>query len=137
MDRGNPPVSGVSGPTQAMASQMVSDMYIASPSLASCLGRRLNWSVPEISVGHFAMSDFDGEVCPRNITTRDLVFCVVIQFKSGSWVEETRGCMLNLVWGSLVAAADILLVSSSSRSFSGYPLSMWSIRDTSCWLSLW
>merc|ERR1712148_162634 len=128
MDRGSPPVSGFSGPTHAMASQIVSDMYIASPSLVSFLGLRLNWSVPEISIGHFAMSGFDGEVCPKNITTRDLVFCVVIQFKFGSWDEEIRGCMLNLVWGSLVVVADILLVNSSFRSFSGYSLSMLSIR---------
>ena len=128
-------MSGVSGPTQAMASQMVSVMYMASLTLESCLGRRLNWSVPEMSIGHFAMSALGGEDCPRNITTRDLVFCVVIQFRSWSWVDETRGCMLNLVGGSVVA--DILVVSSSLRRFSGYSSSMWSIRDTSCWLSLW
>merc|ERR1712148_62795 len=58
MDRGSPPVSGFSGPTHAMASQIVSDMYIASPSLVSCLGLRLNWSIPEMSIGHFAMSVF-------------------------------------------------------------------------------
>ena len=45
--------------------------------------------------------------------------------------------MLNFDWGSLVAAADILLVSSSFRSLSGYSLSKLSIKDTSCWLSLW
>ena len=128
-------MSGVSGPTQAVDSQMVSDTYMASETLESCLGHLLNSDDPEMSVGHRAMSVLGGIVCPRNSTTRDWPLCFVIQFRSGPWVDETRGCMVNLVGGPVIAAT--LVVCSCLRRFSVYSSSRWSIRDDSNWLSFW
>ena len=89
----------------------------------SYLGRLLKSEDDEMSVGHRAMSDLSGIVGLKNITTRDIPFpfCSIIQFKSGSWVAKTRGCMVNLTGEPVVAA--ILVVCSCFRSFSGYSLS--------------
>ena len=120
MDRGKPSVSGVSesGPAQAVDSLMVSDTYMASETLESYLGRLLKSDDAEMSAGHRAMSVLGGIVGPRNITTRDWPFCFVIQFRSGPWVAETRGCMVNLAGGPVIAAT--LVVCSCLHSFLEY-----------------
>ena len=99
-------------PAQAVDSLTVDDIVMALETWESYLGRLLKSEDDKMSVGHRAMSDLSGIVGLQNSTIRDspFLFGSIIQFKSSSWVAETRGCMVNLAGGPVVA--DILVFCS-------------------------